>query len=213
MIQLNHPFNMLRKTLLIVLFCSFGAFAQDIRSNTEALSVGVQGNFVRWSSQFFSRLDAEDPNGLGGGVRVGYGFNQRFEAFASYDLQTFSVSNNEWDTFRMSSLAAGMRVNFGGTLQALRPFAELGVASTGFKIDPVLLNNQLVTYQLRGGANLWLGCGTNFFLTPNIALNATVNATTGKFSNFLVAGTGTAEQPDLRTFRFSVGVSYFLNRF
>ncbi len=184
--------------------------AQDIQSNTEGLNLNLYGSYVRWSSSFFDQLDEADPNGLGGGVRVGYGFNQRFEAFAQYEMQSLKIKS-EWDVNRMATIVAGVRANFGGTLQAARPFVEIGYASANLKIDPVSLNGRFYEFQLKGPA-VWLGAGVNYFISPQLALNGRVGGTFGKFSSFLASGQGFEDRPDVRTFRASIGIIYFFHQ-
>lgn len=79
--------------------------AQDIQSNTESLNVYLYGNLIRWSSTFFDQLDESHPNGIGIGIHLGYGFNQRFEAFAQYEAQTLKFKS-EWDINPRATLLA-----------------------------------------------------------------------------------------------------------
>lgn len=184
--------------------------AQDIRSNTEGLNVTVSGGIGNWSSTYFLNLDELEPLGVGGGVRVGYGFNQRFEIFARYDHYTFKIEN-EWNKYGTSTAGAGLRVNFGGTLQALRPYLEAGFSSINLTIDPVLFNGRVVEYHLKGPA-LAVGGGVNYFISPNFAIQAAAASTFGKFTTFQINSNGIEDRPDARTLRFSLGISYFFNQ-
>jgi Outer membrane protein beta-barrel domain len=201
------------KTLFFLL-CSFAAFAQKndltLRSNTEGLTVNVGGSYCRWSSSYFNQLDEREPNGLGGSLHLGYGIDQRLEVFARYERHSFQRNlKDDWDTYRLSTVGVGGRWNFGGTLQALRPYAELGVAFQSLKIDPVLLNGNLFTYKLSGPA-VQLGLGAHYFVLPDFALNLHVGGTIGKFSSFLANDAGLEDRPDVKTLRVGVGVCYFL---
>lgn len=202
---------MFKKTILLLLFSGVSAslFAQDIRSNTEGFNLSLQGSFVRWSSTFFDQLDESDPNGIGGAVRLGYGFNQRFEGFAQYERQTLKLKS-DWDVNRMSTFAAGIRANFGGTLQAARPFVEVGYALQNLKISPVYLNGILYEFKL-SGPSVWLGGGINYFITPQLSLNIRAAGTIGKYNSFLASGQGFEDRPDVRTFRAAIGICYFFN--
>ncbi|MFN8349666.1 MAG: outer membrane beta-barrel protein [Spirosomataceae bacterium] len=184
--------------------------AQDIRSNTEGLNVTVSGGIGNWSSNYFLNLDELEPLGVGGGLRIGYGLNQRFELFARYDRHTFKIKN-DWEQYGLSNAGAGVRVNFGGTLQALRPYVEAGFSSINLKIDPVLFNGRIVDYRLKGPA-LALGGGVNYFISPNFSVQAAVAGTFGKFTTFQINGDGIEDRPDARTLRFSLGISYFFNQ-
>lgn len=204
---------MLRQIILLpLLFLTTSLLlrAQDIQSNIEGLNVHLYGSLVQWSSTFFDQLDESDPNGIGAGVRLGYGFNQRFEAFAQYEAQTLKFKS-EWDINQMATLVAGIRANFGGTLQKVRPFVEGGYALTNLKIKPVLLNARFYEFQLKG-PGVWLGGGVNYFITTQLAINGRIGGTFGKFNSFLANGQGFEDRPDVRTFRASLGIVYFFNQ-
>lgn len=196
------------------IFCTYffllgTTYAQDVRSNTEGLNISVGGGVGNWSSSYFQNLDESEPLGIGAGVRLGYGFNQRFELFARYDYHNFKIKN-EWDTYYTSAAGAGLRVNFGGTLQSLRPYLEAGFSSINLVIDPVLFNGNLFEYRLKG-PSLALEGGVNYFISPNFAIQATANGTFGKFKSFQISGNGIQDRPDIQTLKFSLGISYFFN--
>lgn len=196
---------------LTISLISLSTFAQDIRSNTEGFNLSASANYCHWSSSYFNQLDETEPNGLGGGLRVGYGFNQRFEAFVKYDAHTFRLNNpDDWDVYRMNSLSAGLRVNLGGTLQPLRPFVEVGYSGQNLLIDPVFLNGNTYEFKMKGPAFM-ASAGLNFFLTQNLTLNASVGGSIGKISSFLGNGVGFEDRPDIRTLQASVGLSYFIH--
>lgn len=203
---------MLRKFYLLIFILTLGITlqAQDIRSNTEGLNITLSGGIGNWSSSYFLNLDELEPLGVGGGLRIGYGLNQRFEIFARYDRHTFKIKN-EWDKYGTSTAGAGVRVNFGGTLQALRPYLEAGFSSINLKIDPVLFNGRVVEYHLKGPA-LAVGGGVNYFISPNFAIQANAAGMFGKFTTFQIDSKGIEDRPDVRTLRFSLGVSYFFNQ-
>jgi opacity protein-like surface antigen len=203
---------MLRKFYLLIfsLISVLTLQAQDIRSNTEGLNVTVCGGIGNWSSNYFLNLDELEPLGVGGGLRIGYGLNQRFEIFARYDRHTFKIEN-EWDKYGTSNAGTGLRVNFGGTLQAFRPYLEAGFSSINLRMDPVLFNGRVVEYHLKGPA-LAVGGGVNYFISPNFAIQANAAGTFGKFNTFQIDGKGIEDRPDARTLRFSLGVSYFFNQ-
>ncbi|HEV7347851.1 outer membrane beta-barrel protein [Telluribacter sp.] len=198
-------------TISALLLLGWGIQAQDIRSNTEGISLSGTANYCHWSSSFFDQLDELEPNGLGAGLRVGYGFNQRFEVFLSYE--GFSFRHNlpeEWDVYRMNSLGAGLRMNLGGTLQRLRPFVEVGYSSHNLLINPVFLNGNSFEFRMKGPAIMASG-GLRYFLSENLALNASVGGSYGKISSFLGNGSGFEDRPDIRTVRANVGVSFFIH--
>jgi serine/threonine protein kinase len=129
--------------------------------------------------------------------------------FAHYDAHKFNF-REDWDKYRLSALGGGVKVNFGGTLQALRPFVEVGVVNQRLVIDPVLFNGRLFEYLLRGLAVQANG-GVQYFVSPQLALRGNVGFSAGKFSSFQLNRDGIEDRPDVKTFRVGVGVSYFFN--
>ena len=199
-------------TLLIINLLAIASFAQStltLRSNTEGFHIGLNGSYKHWTSSFFNKLDETEPMGLGGGINIGYGINQHFELLASYDAHTFKFKN-EWDDYTISAVGIGVRYNFGGTLQAIRPFAEVAYNYQNLYISPVSLNGELIEYELKGGA-IAFGAGINFFVTPKFAIQARGGANLGKFSTFLVDGEGIEDRPDIKTFQFGIGINYYFN--
>lgn len=198
--------------LFIFNLLSLSSFAQDaitLRSNTEGFRIGISAGYKHWTSSYFNRLDETEPTGLGGGINIGYGLNQHLELFASYDWHTFKFKN-EWDDYGLSAIGVGARFNFGGTLQAVRPFVELGYNYQSLLISPVELNGQTFEYHMKGGS-ISLGGGLNYFVTPKLAIMGKVGANLGKFSSFLVDRDGIEDRPDVKTFQFGIGVNYFFN--
>jgi hypothetical protein len=208
-----------KKYIACLLICSamcslisLSTLAQDaitLRSNTEGFHIGIGGGYKHWTSSYFNRLDETEPMGLGGGINLGYGINQHIELFASYEYHTFKFKT-EWDDYGLSTFGVGARYNFGGTLQAIRPFVEVAYNYQNLLINPVELNGQLFEYKMKGGA-LSLGGGVNFFVTPKLAINAKAGANLGKFSSFLVDNDGIEDRPDVKTFQFGIGLNYFFN--
>jgi hypothetical protein len=197
---------------LVLSMVSMSSFGQDVltlRSNTEGFHVGLGASYKHWISSYFNRLDEIEPTGLGGGLNLGYGLNQHLELFANVDYHTFALKN-DWDDYGFTGVGVGVRYNFGGTLQAIRPYAEVGYTYQYLVINPVELNGQLFKYEMSGGA-LGLGGGVNFFVSPKFAINTRAGSTVGKFSSFLLNGDGIEDRPDGKSFMFGLGVSYFFN--
>jgi Outer membrane protein beta-barrel domain len=198
--------------LFIISVLSVKSYAQStltVRSNTEGLHIGVSGNYAHWTSSYFSKLDEYEPMGLGGGVSLGYGINQHIEIIGSYNWHTFSFKET-WDEYSLSSVGAAFRYNMGGTLQAIRPFVEVGYNYQNIFITPVDLDGQLVDLQLKGG-QVGVGGGLNFFASPKFAINIKAGANLGKFSSFLLGSEGQLDKPDAKIFHFGLGLNYFLN--
>lgn len=198
--------------LLIFSLISLSTVAQEtirLRSNTEGFHIGIGGGYKHWLSSYFDRLDETEPMGLGGGLTIGYGLNQHIELFATYDWHTFAFEN-QWDEYGLSVFGVGARYNFGGTLQAVRPFVEAAYNYQDMVISPVSLGGLLYEYNLKGGA-FSVGGGVNFFVAPKWAIQAKAGANVGKFSTFLVDQDGIQDRPDVKTFQFGLGLNYYFN--
>lgn len=182
--------------------------ALQLRSNTEGIRVGLEVGFKHWASSYFVQLDESDPNGIGIGISGGYGFNQNWELLGSFEYHDFGLKN-DWESYGMSALGAGVRYTMGGTLQALRPFAQLGYKYHFLTIDPVYLDGYPYRYRLKGGLPEF-GAGVHYFFQPNMALNLTGAAAFGKFGSFLLDDFGTPDRPDIKTFRLGIGFNYFI---
>ncbi|MFN4146755.1 MAG: outer membrane beta-barrel protein [Runella sp.] len=201
---------MLRQTFLFCLLSCVSLLikAQDIQSNTEGLNAEVGFSATGWSSKYFTQLDEISPFGLGGKMRVGYGLNQRFEPFASYEAYTLNLKKEWRDYYRMSCIGLGLRVNFGGTLQRIRPYIEVAYNNVRQEVSPVIFNNRAFVYRMKGG-NFAAGAGVRFFISPKLAANAHLMTSMGKFNSFTLDGIGINDIPDVRTFRGSIGLCYF----
>jgi hypothetical protein len=199
--------------LFLLILASTRLYAQDVVSNTQGLTIGASLNYCRWSSSYFNPLDENEPNGLGAGLRVGYGLSQRFEIYARLDGHTFAINlPEEWDTYSMAALEGGLRLNLGGTLQRVRPFFELGLSQQYFLIDPVFYTNDFQPYrvQLRGPAVVGSG-GLNVFLTPGLALNVSLGGSIGKVNTYSRDEEVFDDRPDIRTLKANVGLTYFIH--
>lgn len=206
---------LVKKYIALAWLCStisLSSFAQDaltLRSNTEGFHIGLSGGYKHWISSYFNQLDELEPTGIGGGLNLGFGLNQHIELFATLDYHTFSFQN-DWDAYGMTIAGVGTRYNFGGTLQKVRPYAELAYNYQYLVVSPVQLNGQLFKYELSGGA-LSLGGGINFFVSPRFAINLKGGANLGKFNSFLLNESGIEDRPDVKTFQFGLGLNYFFN--
>lgn len=199
--------------LSFLLSVSTWLHAQDVISNTQGFNLGINLDYCRWSSSYFNPLDEREPNGVGAGLRVGYGINQRFEIYARVDGHTFAINlPDDWDTYSMAALEGGLRLNLGGTLQRVRPFFELGYSRQFFLIDPVFYGNGSKAYrvQLRGPAVVGAG-GLSVFLTPNLGLSASLGGSIGKANAYSRDEEVLADSPDIRTLKANVGLTFFIH--
>lgn len=180
------------------------------RSTTEGLSLGIQGNILSWASDYFQYLDENSGSGSGFGVRVGYGFTQRLEAFGQYDMSYMELEQLDAESFKISSLTGGLRFNFRATTRPLRPFLELGYARRTGQIDQVINGNTYDNIQFRGGA-LHVGGGLNYYVALPLALSLNAAFQGGGKSGIQVNGFDSSDRADVTTLRVSLGLILYLS--
>ncbi|WP_345266749.1 outer membrane beta-barrel protein [Nibrella viscosa] len=180
------------------------------RSTTEGLSLGIQGNVLSWSSDYFQYLDEQAGSGSGFGVRVGYGFTQRLEAFGQYDISFMSLDQLDAEAFRISSLTGGLRFNFRATTRPLRPYVELGYARRTGKLDQVVNGNSYDNLLFKGGA-LHVGGGLSYYVALPLAITLNGAFQGGGKSAIQVNGFDSSNRADVTTFRVSLGLILYLS--
>ncbi|GAB3996750.1 hypothetical protein GCM10028807_40100 [Spirosoma daeguense] len=187
--------------------------AQTIRqrSTTEGLSIGIQGTYMGWSSDYFQFLDENSGSGPGFSGRIGYGFNQRYELFAQYDWTTLNADNIAAKSFDFSHMTGGLRFNFSATTRALRPFAELGYTYQTGKADQVLGYNGARDNLLFKGGALHVGAGLNYFVALPVAITLNASLQAGAKSPVIINGFTSADRADVAAFRLSAGVIFFVS--
>ncbi|GAB2574666.1 autotransporter outer membrane beta-barrel domain-containing protein [Spirosoma areae] len=199
--------------LLAGVLASGSLRAQTIRqqSTTEGLSLGLQGHYMSWSSDYFQFLDERSGSGLGISGRVGYGFNQRFDVFAQYDFTPLKATPVAAQSFHFSHATAGVRFNFSTTTQALRPFAEVGYAYQTGKADQVLNQNGGRDNLLFKGGAVHIGAGLSYYVALPVAITLSGSLQAGAKSPVSVNGFNTGDKADVMAFRISAGVVVYLS--
>lgn len=179
-----------------------------IRSNTSGFSLGLGLSGQSWASDYLSYLSDEEPFGLGINLSAGYGFNQQFALIGGFGYHSFALNHDFWDSFELAHLDLGLRYNFGGTLQAFRPYVEGGIKRQAMVVGPINYSE----YQLTG-TNLQLGAGFNYFFNTRLALNVYGKFAFGKFSAVKESGFITGEQPDVFTGNYGIGINYVFSKY
>lgn len=207
--------NCFRYTTLVLLLVHglSGLRAQTIRqrSTTEGLSIGLQANYLSWSSDYFQFLDENAGTGAGEGLRVGYGLSQRIELFGQYDFSALNATKIAGKDFSFTHITGGLRFNFSATTHALRPFAELGYAYQTGKADQVLNQNNGRDNLIFKGGTVHLGGGLNYFVALPVAITLNASVQAGAKSPVYVNGNNTGDKADITSFRISAGVLLFLS--
>ncbi len=199
--------------LLAMLLMSAQVKAQAIRqkSTTEGLNLGLHGNYMSWSSDYFQFLDEKAGTGAGFGGRVGYGFSQRYEPFVQYDYVSLNATNIGAQSFSFSHVTAGLRVNFSATTHALRPFAEAGYTYQSGKANQVLNQKGGRDNLIFSGGAGHIGGGVNYFVALPLAITLSGSVQVGGKSPVQINGIDTNEKADVTAVRLSLGVVLFLS--
>ncbi|HEX8430819.1 MAG TPA: outer membrane beta-barrel protein [Longimicrobium sp.] len=119
-----------------------------------------------------SRAGSHAPGGTasgGLGVSLGYGVNDALTLFARTDYG-----------YRRGQLDVGGRFSFGAPTSALRPYAEAGL--TGTRTDAAAFRAT--------GLGATASVGAEYFITPNLSLDAGVGYTAGRHTSIDFAAPG-----------------------
>jgi opacity protein-like surface antigen len=199
--------------LLLVQLTAVGQEALRQKSTTKGLSVGFSGQYAFWNTlNDFNFYDIAQVNpGPGTGLRVGYGFNQRFEVALSADGAILNHAYYEWNKTILSHLGLSGRVTLGSTTSRFRPFAELGATLVGATSGPLYDDNgDEVDLYMRGVA-FTAGAGVHYFLNPSFALSAQYSGSFGEFNqNSLSDGRDVPFSTAINTHRASLGLTWFV---
>ncbi|MGZ5286938.1 MAG: outer membrane beta-barrel protein [Flavisolibacter sp.] len=180
------------------------------RSNTKGFNAAVNVHSLGWTSEYFQYLDENAGNGLGGGVRFGYGVTQLIEPYVGFDFTSMNISNVDAQGFKMTHIDFGVRFNLGGTISPFRPFVEGGYSARKGKITQVVNGMSYVDAEFSGGTP-HVGGGINYFASRAIAIFARGLFTVGKKSNLSIDGSTQTEKADVTTFRIGLGVNVNLS--
>ncbi|RYY52774.1 MAG: hypothetical protein EOO09_20350 [Chitinophagaceae bacterium] len=197
--------------LALFLLGSLVAGAQiKVRSNTKGLNAGAGVHTLGWASTYFEYLDKNAGSGFGGGLRVGYGITQLIEPYIAADFTSMGTGDVDAESFSMTHIDFGVRFNLAGTVSKVRPFVEGGYSSRSGTVKQIILGQDYVDVKFSGGTP-HAGGGLNFFIKPSFALFAHGIFTLGKKSDLSINSTKTTDEPDVTTFRISIGAQFNLS--
>jgi len=180
--------------------------AQDL-SHTHGLFVHVRtgGHGIDYDG------DIEGAEGLGLGLRVGYGFTDRFTAYLGFEGAGLSGSQGfeglgSDEEYGLAYVELGSRFHFrpGRTLV---PYADAAVSVIGLGYDgsgPYDGND--VSY---GGMGFSLGGGMLYFVSQRVALDGGVAFTPGSLMEQYVAGGTEDVDIKLTGVRIHVGLTFY----
>lgn len=166
------------------------------RTSGFALGLSAAGTTVRSD-------DTDNESGAGLGLRLGYGFRDRFLAFAEAGVASVASSEVEGD-YGLSHLDLGLRYRFGAPQRRVAPYAEAAFSSRMATYD----FDDEGTLDVAGGG-LTLGGGVEYAMGASLSLDAGLRLTQGRFNRMRVdegdwqeVGEGTSAT----SMRLSVGV-------
>lgn len=176
------------------------AQASKSRSAGFFLGGGLEGDGVKEDTPI-----AKDRSGGGGGVVVGYGFNQRWSLFSQFGVAQVTSPDFPDHEYAFGHLDLGARVHFRTGPHVVVPFLQFGVTGRT-ELDDVAGVGFSST-----GAGLSLGGGFNAHFTPSVALSTAATWTFGHFDSFKVDGETVERDPvKVTTARIQIGVVWFL---
>ena len=134
----------------------------------------VLGGFASASAIQVEDSDAE--NGIGGGLHLGFGFNDRISVFLRGTTATINSPDEGFDDYTLRHADLGVRYTFGTSAAALRPYVAGALSGRSLKFD---LGGQ--TLETRGPALTGSG-GVEYFISPTFAIDAVLLISYGTFN-------------------------------
>ncbi|MEK9499982.1 hypothetical protein WI372_03160 [Gemmatimonadota bacterium DH-20] len=151
--------------------------------------------------------DDRDATGGGLGLRIGYGFTDRFTAYLGLDGSEMSDSDFEGvpadEDFGAAVVELGGRFHF-RTTERWVPFAEASLSLIGVAFDDD--EGREVGY---GGPAGSVGAGLLFFASPTVAIEAGGAFTAGELQHREVNGVDTDVGIATSAVRIHIGVSLY----
>jgi hypothetical protein len=178
------------------------AQASKSRSAGFFLGGGLEGDGVKEDTPV-----ARDRSGGGGGVVVGYGFNQRWSLFSQIGVAQVTSPDFPDHRYALGHLDLGARIHFRTGPNVVVPFLQFGVTGRT-ELDDVAGVGFSST-----GAGLSVGGGFNAHFSPSVAFSTAATWTFGNFNAFKVDGETVDRDPvRVTTARIQVGIVWFIRR-
>lgn len=169
------------------------------RSSTRGLNLGVH---LTGSALEYEEWQGTESGG-GGGVRLGYGFNDLFTMYAQVDY-TNMISADGTEDYDLGQLDLGGRFSFRARSKTLRPY--LDVAVSGRAMQTEYLGSPLTM----SGSAFTLGGGLQYYFARHAAIDMGIKGSGGKFNRITYEGTTeTFEGGNASSSRFTLGLSFY----
>lgn len=169
------------------------------RSSTRGLNLGVHLNG--------SALEYEEwqgtESGGGGGVRLGYGFNDLFTMYSQVDHANM-ISADGTEEYNLTQLDLGGRFSFRARSRTLRPYVDVAVSGRAVRTD--YLGSPLTM----SGSAFTLGGGLQYYFARHAAVDVGIKGSGGAFNRITYeATTETFEGGNATSSRFNLGLSFY----
>ena len=190
---------------LLVLCAVASAEAQE--STTRGFNVGIHATGASLVVE-----DNDRSNAGGGGLWIGYGFNNTVQLFAQADAAQFDVQDatveGDWT---LAHADLGVRFHFANSLRSYVPYLQAAVTARAVTVQNGVLNDvaQAEDISLIGGG-ITLGGGIVFHFNESLGLDLQLLWTGGKFTQLDVGSVTIGDLDiDARSARFNIGLSWW----
>lgn len=169
------------------------------RSSTRGLNLGIHLNG--------SALEYEEwqgtESGGGGGVRLGYGFNDLFTMYTQVDYANMASADGT-ENYDFTQLDIGGRFSFRARSKTLRPYVDVAVSGRAARTE--YLGSPLTM----SGSAFTLGGGLQYYFARHAAIDVGFKGSGGAFDRITYEGTTeTFEGGNATSSRFNLGLSVY----
>lgn len=195
--------------LILSALISYGQTV-SMKSTTKGISIKADVGVVGWASE-----DLEIPyeRGPAIGFRLSYGFNNVLEAFTEMNFAQIKPEDEFVDPFMLKHIDFGGKLNFGSSLNAIRPYTY--VALTVFGSKQKILTDEWYNYYSTlklSGTGATVGVGLKYHLDLPLAITFDASMTHGKYTKVVFDEETIPGKIDAKSYRMSLGVVVYFNQ-
>lgn len=194
---------------VIIIFCTYSVFAQEVfemKSTAKGLSVELHTGMTGWTCD---DLDVKNESGYHFGLKAGYGFSEWIEAFLEYNHSIIYPEWSELDAFPYNHFDIGARFNFGSTIKAFRPFAEITAMYQSSIQDAVDTDTGQFLKLDMEGYGISVGGGMKYHIKLPLVLIIGGKYSFGSFDTIKVDGQEYSDEWAANSYRFYLGAAYY----
>ena len=186
----TQPHPLMNRPLLLT--CALGLLGLLALPATAQVRSASQGFFLEGSlsgNSITAEIDddeSEASSGGGLGLRLGYGFNRMFAAYAALGAASIEADDDVLGegTYGLGTLDLGVQVSFANAARPLVPFVNVGIGGVSLAAE-VEADGDEFDIAISGGG-LVLGAGARYHFSPALALTAGLEGFAGSLSTFEV---------------------------